>query len=158
MNRGAWWAIVHGVTKSHTWLKRLSTHAFWAASKGGHSWDSGCLSVCSQYTCQGPVSFLRVTSSFCHLDITSFAGEFCAHSPPASLLPSRCKFALFVICLSIHPSIMYCVFIILCSFPFKVVDISALHPYPNEALLFFVCTHLLIFKDFSIFYSKYLNF
>ena len=34
------------------------------------------------------------------------------------------------------------------------VDISALHPYPNQALLFFVCTHLLIFKDFSIVYSK----
>lgn len=38
------------------------------------------------------------------------------------------------------------------------IDISALHLYPNEALLFFVCTHLLIFKDFSMFYSKYLNF
>ena len=27
MFRGAWWAIVHGVTKSWAWLKRLSTHA-----------------------------------------------------------------------------------------------------------------------------------
>ena len=25
-DRGAWWATVHGVTKSQTWLKRLSTH------------------------------------------------------------------------------------------------------------------------------------
>ena len=25
MDRGAWWAIVHGVTKSWTWLNRLST-------------------------------------------------------------------------------------------------------------------------------------
>ena len=25
MDRGAWWAIVHGVTKSRTGLKRLST-------------------------------------------------------------------------------------------------------------------------------------
>ena len=27
MDRGAWWATVHGVTKSRTQLKRLSTHA-----------------------------------------------------------------------------------------------------------------------------------
>ena len=27
MDRGAWWATVHKVTKSQTWLKRLSTHA-----------------------------------------------------------------------------------------------------------------------------------
>ena len=28
MDRGAWWATVHGVTKSQTWLKWLSTHTF----------------------------------------------------------------------------------------------------------------------------------
>ena len=27
MNRGAWWATVHGVAKSQTWLKWFSTHA-----------------------------------------------------------------------------------------------------------------------------------
>ena len=27
MDRGAWWPIVHRVTKGWTWLKRLSTHA-----------------------------------------------------------------------------------------------------------------------------------
>ena len=27
MDRGAWWTTVHGVTKSQTWLKWLSTHA-----------------------------------------------------------------------------------------------------------------------------------
>ena len=27
MDRGAWHAAVHGVTKNQTWLKRLSTHA-----------------------------------------------------------------------------------------------------------------------------------
>ena len=26
MDRGAWWATVHGVAKSQTWLKRLNTH------------------------------------------------------------------------------------------------------------------------------------
>ena len=26
MDRGAWWATVHGVTKSRTHLKQLSTH------------------------------------------------------------------------------------------------------------------------------------
>ena len=28
MNRGTWWAIVHGVAKGQTQLKRLSTHVF----------------------------------------------------------------------------------------------------------------------------------
>ena len=28
MDRGAWWATVHGVTKSWTRLKQLSMHAF----------------------------------------------------------------------------------------------------------------------------------
>ena len=27
MDTGAWWATVHRVAKSQTWLKRLSTHA-----------------------------------------------------------------------------------------------------------------------------------
>ena len=27
VDRGAWWAAVHGVTQSQTWLKRLSMHA-----------------------------------------------------------------------------------------------------------------------------------
>ena len=27
VDRGAWWATVHGVTKSQTWLKQLSMHA-----------------------------------------------------------------------------------------------------------------------------------
>ena len=26
MDGGAWWAIVHGITKSQTWPNRLSTH------------------------------------------------------------------------------------------------------------------------------------
>ena len=28
MDRRAWWTTVHGVTKSQTWLKQLSTHMF----------------------------------------------------------------------------------------------------------------------------------
>ena len=28
MDRGAWWATVHGVAKSQTHLKRLSMHAY----------------------------------------------------------------------------------------------------------------------------------
>ena len=42
MDRGAWWAAVHGVTKSWTRLKRLSTHAhllnlccWWCLQFGG---------------------------------------------------------------------------------------------------------------------------
>ena len=29
MDRGAWWATVHGVAKSRTWLKQLSSHTPW---------------------------------------------------------------------------------------------------------------------------------
>ena len=32
MDRGAWWAVVHGVAKSRTWLKWLSRHATWRCS------------------------------------------------------------------------------------------------------------------------------
>ena len=35
MDRGAWWAIVHGVTKSRTWL---STHMVWGDTKGPGFW------------------------------------------------------------------------------------------------------------------------
>ena len=39
MNRGAWWATVHGITQSQTWLKQLSTHAcrqsWWKKHKVG---------------------------------------------------------------------------------------------------------------------------
>ena len=28
MDRGAWWTIIHGVTKSWIWLKQLSTHTY----------------------------------------------------------------------------------------------------------------------------------
>ena len=33
MDRGTWWAVVHGIAKSRAWLERLSTHAltFWPA-------------------------------------------------------------------------------------------------------------------------------
>ena len=34
MDRGAWWATVHRVTKSQTQLKRLSTHAHTSLSQG----------------------------------------------------------------------------------------------------------------------------
>ena len=32
MDRGAWWATVHRVVKSQTWLKRLSTHTWYCYS------------------------------------------------------------------------------------------------------------------------------
>ena len=38
MDRGAWWATVHKVTKSQTQLKRLSTHMHEMVSeRSGHS-------------------------------------------------------------------------------------------------------------------------
>ena len=37
-NRGAWWAMVHRVTKSWTWLKWLSTHAQWRCRHREQTW------------------------------------------------------------------------------------------------------------------------
>ena len=34
MDRGAWWAIVHGVAKSWTWLTKHSTHSTWCYCLG----------------------------------------------------------------------------------------------------------------------------
>ena len=34
MDRGAWWAIVHGVAKSSTWLKQLSMHMHTESTTG----------------------------------------------------------------------------------------------------------------------------
>ena len=34
MDRGAWWAAVHGVAQSRTWLKRLSMHACFGEGNG----------------------------------------------------------------------------------------------------------------------------
>ena len=44
MDKGAWWAIVHRVTKSWTPLKRLSTCTF--LSKGFPGGASGKESIC----------------------------------------------------------------------------------------------------------------
>ena len=46
MDRGAWWATFHRVTKSRTWLKRISTHRNIYMLKTGTSecdlmWDQG---------------------------------------------------------------------------------------------------------------------
>ena len=43
MNRGAWWAIVHGVTKSQTWLKQLSIYTIVIQQCHRHLLTSTCL-------------------------------------------------------------------------------------------------------------------
>ena len=52
MDRGAWWATVHRVTKSRRWLKRLSTYAspkrclqVWLPIQVPWGWIPRCLSV-----------------------------------------------------------------------------------------------------------------
>ena len=42
MDRGAWWAIVRGVAKSRTWLKRLSMHAC-IGKENGNPLQYSCL-------------------------------------------------------------------------------------------------------------------
>ena len=33
INRGTWWATVHGVARSHTQLKQLGMHSMWVCLK-----------------------------------------------------------------------------------------------------------------------------
>ena len=42
MDRGAWWATVHGVTKSQTRLRRLSTHS--TAHRNDYIWGISIVS------------------------------------------------------------------------------------------------------------------
>ena len=56
MDRGAWWAIIHSVTKGWTWLKQLSTHTH-IHVKGNNS--SELISIFNQYMEHSP--------STCHL-------------------------------------------------------------------------------------------
>ena len=42
VDRGAWWAAVHGVAQSRTWLKRLSMHAC-IGEGNGNSLQCSCL-------------------------------------------------------------------------------------------------------------------
>ena len=59
MDRGAWWATVHGVTKSQTWLKWLSTHACKSPW-----WPDGCCVLLKEDTlCSA--SFLTLGILFC---------------------------------------------------------------------------------------------
>ena len=41
MDRGAWWAIVHGVAKStrHNWATHTHTHTLWTSKRGMGKWN-----------------------------------------------------------------------------------------------------------------------
>jgi len=60
MDRGAWQATVHGVAKSQTWLKRLSTHTHqdWQNTFKQAAWQTHCLSA---WALLNPSSFLSKT-------------------------------------------------------------------------------------------------
>ena len=44
VDRGAWWAAVHGVAQSQTWLKRLSMHAC-IGEGNGNPLPCSCLEI-----------------------------------------------------------------------------------------------------------------
>ena len=72
MDRGVWQAAVHGVTKSWTWLKRLSTQActFYESHKikssKGHSILSQAGSFLGVWLVMGPVDPHGYVSTFIH--------------------------------------------------------------------------------------------
>ena len=45
MDRGAWWATVHGVTKSQTWLKWLSSQSLSYRQLFATPWAAGCQAI-----------------------------------------------------------------------------------------------------------------
>ena len=62
MDRGAWWATVHRVAKSRTWLKWLSTHA-WCMGKNCCGTSITEWKPCSRHpwgSCKCPVQFISV--------------------------------------------------------------------------------------------------
>ena len=50
MDRGAWWATVHGVAKSWTWLKQLSTHTCTCAHTNTYTHTYFMSFMCWMYT------------------------------------------------------------------------------------------------------------
>ena len=80
-----------------------------------------------------------VTAPFCHPDISSFWGEFCARGPPASLLPSRHRFGLsiylFIYVSIYHLPIIYLSFIYLGSFALFLSWLSNNHLWLIRCLL-----------------------
>ena len=67
MDRGAWWATIHGVTKSQTWLQWLSTHT---------------RTLCFMHTCHASGILLSILHVFIHLILPVFWwGRNCLVSP-----------------------------------------------------------------------------
>ena len=84
MDRGAWWATVHGVTKSRTWVKWLSSHS----SVHNQGWSSPALfSVC--LFCKSHDFWGRLLCSAPYLYITNsiiLKAQCLSLSPKQSLL------------------------------------------------------------------------
>ena len=60
INRGAWWATVHGSTKSRTWL------TYWT-----HKYFVGCKRGCGEGGCLQPFRILNSIPGFYPLDVSS---------------------------------------------------------------------------------------
>ena len=69
MDRGAWWATVHGAAKSQTWLKQLSTHA------RPFPTVCSCLSWRKLIHLTHVIYFLG--SLFCSIDLCLFLCQYC---------------------------------------------------------------------------------
>ena len=91
MDRGAWWATVHRVAKSQTWLKRLSTHAqgeFLGLSLPQKELCPDFLGV------NHPAATLQSWSSMwkhTRLSESSFRNKLAAHIQQASVFPNMLK-------------------------------------------------------------------
>ena len=91
MDRGAWWATVHGVAESQTWLRQLGTHLCSAAQS--------CPTLCDLMNCSTtglPVhhQFLEFTQTHFHWvsDAIQTSHPLLSPSPPAFNLSQHQSF------------------------------------------------------------------
>jgi len=111
-DREAWWAIVHGVAKSQTRLKRLSTAHNATMGPGPTSWTCNIYSSTGTHVKKDPRDWFNVCC--CHLKIlNNFVFKYIFHkwSPRGACAWAEAVHAIWsptVSCYSIHGELLWC--------------------------------------------------
>ena len=112
MDREAWWAIVHGVAKSQTRLKRLSTAHNATLGPGPTSWTCNIYSSTGTHVKKDPRDWFNVCC--CHLKIlNNFVFKYIFHkwSPRGACAWAEAVHAIWsptISCYSIHGELLWC--------------------------------------------------
>ena len=112
MDRGAWWATVHRVAKSWTWLKRLTMHAYFYVFINMWIWRITNTMMYSINTRLQKLQLIMVLLvSWIRYSSTSFASRLENNVQTKSFLFGHCCFVLgFVGRLIVPPPTPFCVF------------------------------------------------